>query len=664
MFRFILKKKHHCVQNLIFAGMKKYAMNIFRLSSLTTLLILSLLPNTFHGQNQHICSKAAHAEQMIQNQNTQITRDYNIHHVVLDVEANFSDSTLSGSTTITFTATNNLSQVELDAGENLTVSSVFGQNQTPLPFEVTEDLLQIELGKELQAGERDTLIIFHSARADVDMFAPLSMDAHETGEVMWTLSQPYNAREWWPCNQVLSDKIDSIEIRITTDEQLTGVSNGVLIQDESSNGKRLSVWKHKHPIPAYLVAVAVSNYALTEQKLRLRDEVLTIKNYIFPQSIETFRRDIETGAETFFWFDSLLIPYPYMDEKYGHAQMLRWGGMEHTTISFMNNFNIELYTHELAHQWFGDLVTCGSWRDIWLNEGFATFFQGLIFESFVTGADLPDYWQIWKTLKKQRILEYPHGAVYVDDTTNVNRIFDGRLSYDKGGFVLIMLREKLGHDVFFTALNNYLTHPKFANGYATTPDIINEFENACLCDLRGFFDRWIYGEGYPIFESVYETTGEEIVVEIEQKTSHASVSFFPDSFELAFWKNGKAEIVKTALSRENETLRFAFAGAADSVTLDPRSVFLGEMRAVKKSRLNEVVIYPNPAVDQITVEPADFRQNITSVRLYDTRGQVVWDFTGNQPPPLTIQTAGFTRGVYTLQINTETGEFTKKVILR
>lgn len=655
------------MQNAIFADMKNFAISTFGATLCLALCILCIFPRQFQSQHAHtkeyLCSKASNAGYTLLTQNAQMTRDYKVQHVILDVHADLADSTLSGSTTVALKASGTISQIELDAGENLQVSAVFGQNQTPLPFTQNRGILQIELNNELQPGGADTVIIEHSARAAGDMFAPLSLGTHETGEVMWTLSQPFGAREWWPCNQLLTDKIDSIEIRITTADSLRGVSNGVLIRDEISGGKRTSVWKHKHPIPAYLVCIAVSNYALTEQKLRLRDEVLTIKNYLFPQSAEGFRRDIETGAETFFWFDSLLIPYPYIDEKYGHAQMLRWGGMEHTTISFMNNFNIELYTHELAHQWFGDLITCGSWSDIWLNEGFATFFQGLIFESFVTGDDLPDYWQIWKSSKKRRIMENPGGSVYVEDTTNVYRIFDGRLSYDKGGFVLLMLREKLGHDVFFKAINNYLTNPELAEGYATTPDVIREFENACDCDLTGFFDRWIYGEGYPVFEAVYESSGTDIILEVEQKSSHPSVPFFPDSFELAFWQNGRAATFKTGMTKNRETLRFPVAGAVDSITQDPQNIFLAEWRSLKKSKLGEVKIYPNPAAGQITIEPADFRQNITEVRLYDARGQVVWRFSGIKPPPLTLETSGFTRGVYTLQIKTETSEFTKKIIL-
>lgn len=663
LFRFILKKKHGFIQNPNFALMKIPAYFMLKPSRLRFCLWLCFLVLGYSAQNQHICSKARHADYLFSNADTLISRDYDVYHALLDLKADFNDSTLSGSTTLTFTTLNKLQTLELDAGENLSVTSVFGHNQTPLNFRKVGQLLHIDFDEETDAGETYSVTVFHGSKADVNMFAPLSMDAHETGEVMWTLSQPYNAREWWPCNQVLNDKIDSIEIRITTRGDLTGVSNGVLVSDEYSGGERTSVWKHKHPIPAYLVAVAVSNYTLTKQILKPGGQVLTIKNYIFPQSVERFRKDMERGANTFYWFDSLLIPYPYIDEKYGHAQMLRWGGMEHTTISFMNNFNIELYTHELAHQWFGNLVTCGSWRDIWLNEGFATFFQGLIFESFLVGDDLPDYWHRWKTLKKQRILERPGGAVYVEDTTNVSRIFNGRLSYDKGAFVLLMLRERLGHDVFFEAVNNYLSDQNHADGYAKTPDVIAAFEQSCACDLSEFFNRWIYGQGFPVMDVVYETTGREMVLEVQQITTHGSVRFFPDSFELAFWKNGSAEVVKTALSRSEEVLRFSFEGEVDSITLDPRSVFLGEMRAVKKNVLNEVAVYPNPATDRITIDPADFRQSITAIRLYDVRGQLVWNFEGSEPPPVVVETASFTRGVYTLQINTESGEFTKKLIL-
>ncbi len=129
--------------------------------------------------------------------------------------------------------------------------------------------------------------------------------------------------------------------------------------------------------------------------------------------------------------------------------------MEHQTISFEGYFGEELLSHELAHQWFGNSITCASWSDIWLNEGFATYLSGIIIEK----NDPAENWLAWKKDLINYICSEPGGSVYVQDTTSYQRIFDGRLSYSKGAMVLHMLRSELGDSIFFTSIKNYLNDP-------------------------------------------------------------------------------------------------------------------------------------------------------------------------------------------------------------
>jgi len=169
-------------------------------------------------------------------------------------------------------------------------------------------------------------------------------------------------------------------------------------------------------------------------------------------------------------YTTLFEEYPFANEKYGHAQFGWGGGMEHTTVSFMGSFGRNLIAHELAHQWFGNKITCGSWKDIWLNEGFATYLSGLTIENL----DGNSAFITWKQQRINSITSQPNGAVYLtdSDTTSVNRIFNGRLSYDKGSMVLHMLRKKLGDADFFQGLKNYLADANHAYGYAKTEDFI------------------------------------------------------------------------------------------------------------------------------------------------------------------------------------------------
>ena len=149
-------------------------------------------------------------------------------------------------------------------------------------------------------------------------------------------------------------------------------------------------------------------------------------------------------------YSNLLEKYPFANEKYGHAQFGWGGGMEHTTVSFMIYFERQLIAHEMAHQWFGDKITCGTWKDIWLNEGFATYLAALVIENY----DGLAAFITEKANMINNITSSPNGAVYLTDSEalSVNRVFDSRLSYNKGAMVLNMLRFKLGDAAFFKEL--------------------------------------------------------------------------------------------------------------------------------------------------------------------------------------------------------------------
>jgi len=204
------------------------------------------------------------------------------------------------------------------------------------------------------------------------------------------------------------------------------------------------------------VAIAVTNYAEYSDWLELEDgRKIEILNFVYPENLEKAKTETPVTAEMIALYNRLIGEYPFADEKYGHAQFGWGGGMEHQTMSFMYNFGFELVAHELAHQWFGDYITCGSWQDIWLNEGFATYLSGLVYENLLDGY----WWPQFKKLNVERIVSQPGGSVYVKDTTNIETIFSGRLSYSKGAWILHMLRWTLGDEAFFEGMKSYFIIP-------------------------------------------------------------------------------------------------------------------------------------------------------------------------------------------------------------
>jgi aminopeptidase N len=186
----------------------------------------------------------------------------------------------------------------------------------------------------------------------------------------------------------------------------------------------------------------------------------------------------------------------------------------------MGSFQKNLIAHELAHQWFGDYITCASWNEIWLNEGFASYLEALTFEEFS-----PDSWQQWKDYTRKILMSEPDGAVYCNDVDNIDRIFDSRLSYDKGSYVLHMLRGQLGDTPFFDGMRRYLTDPRVTNGLLLPICFVKQ-EKAAGISLAEFFNDWVYGEGYPVYDIQYTYFSDRLEITVNQSPSLTGGPFF------------------------------------------------------------------------------------------------------------------------------------------
>ena len=243
-------------------------------------------------------------------------------------------------------------------------------------------------------------------------------------------------------------------------------------------------WKHRYPITPYLVSIAVSDYREYSYYIHFSNgDSLLFSNYLYQKDFEKNKEKIKQTDRFMQFYDSLFVPYPFMKEKYGHVQFPIGGGMEHQTISSMGYFDYEIISHELAHQWFGDAITCGSWMDIWLNEGFATYCTGLCYE-FLD----PYWWPRWKNLVIEKITSEEGGSVYPKDTVSVRALFDSRLTYRKAAYVLHMIRWTIGDDNFFQAIRNYLSNSKLSYAFAKTENLISIFEEVADTSLSIFMN--------------------------------------------------------------------------------------------------------------------------------------------------------------------------------
>ena len=441
---------------------------------------------------------------------------------------------IQGSVTSYFTPkTAGFNEVNFDLSISLIVDSV-RYHALAAPFVHNADVLKITLPSVIPVNNLDSIIVYYHGVPPNNGFGSFTTSTHSGTPVMWTLSEPFGAKEWWPCKQNLNDKVDSIDVIITTPKTYRVASIGVLLSETLSGSDKIYHWQSHYPIEAYLVAFAVTNYSVYSHYLPMGPgDSLEILNYVYPENLATAQTQTAGILNIISLFDSLTIPYPFANEKYGHCQFGWGGGMEHQTMSFVSNFSHSLIAHECAHQWFGDMVTCGSWEDIWLNEGFATYMEGLSQEFL-----FPAAWYNWKLSKKNNITSVASGSVLCDDTTSINRIFSSRLSYNKGAYVLHMLRWKLGDVLFFQALRNYLNDPELAFNYAKTPDLINHMETTSGQNLTTFFNQWYYKQGYPSYQIFWHRSGNDVIVKINQSQSHVSVGFFEMPLPIRFTAAG------------------------------------------------------------------------------------------------------------------------------
>jgi aminopeptidase N len=600
------------------------------------------------------------------------TLNYDVTYQELRFTVDPSVYGISGTVTTTFKALSDMTDVVFDFYKTpltsttapFTISSV-KMNNVNLSFvhNINHELV-ITLPNTLVAGNSATVEIIYSGAPSTAEQA-FTTSTHSGTPVLFTLSEPYGARDWWPCKQDLNDKVESIDVYLTAPTQYVSVSNG-LQQSLVNNGDGTSTshYHHGYPIPAYLIAIAVTNYSIYNQQGGLgtvASPFFPIVNYIYPESAASTQLSLAVTPTIINLYETLIGDYPFRSEKYGHAQFGWGGGMEHTTVSFMGGWSRGLIAHEMAHQWFGDKVTCGTWKDIWLNEGITEYMSGLVVENL---DGLPSFVS-WKIGKINSITSQTNGNLYLTDAqiTDVNRIFSNRLTYNKGSMVTNMIRFKMGDANFFQALKNYLADPLLAYKYAVTPQFQSHLEDASGLDFSEFFNDWVYNEGYPTYTITAQNWGAgQAKIVVNQTQSDASVSYF--EMPLLVRLNGSGGqtqdfIVNNTVNNEEFIVNVPFQVV--SVEFDPNREIISRNNTATLSNENfeldqTIVLYPNPAENELHITlPTNV--NLEKIELYNTLGQLV----------LTKEEANFSvtslsSGVHFVKISTNLGVFHKNFI--
>ncbi len=583
--------------------------------------------------------------------------DLKYHRCVWNVDPAVAD--ISGNVTSYFMATTALGQVTFDLNDAMQVDSVqhAGAN---LSFSHAGNVLTITLSSAVPAGTLDSLTVFYHGTPSSGGFGSFIQDTHAGAPIVWTLSEPYGAMDWWPCKQDLNDKIDSVEVFVTAPLGNRVGSNGLLLSVDTAGANTVHHWKTRYPIAAYLVAIAVTNYSAFSNWVPMQNnDSLEVLNYVYPEDLATAQVLAPSIIEIIQLFDSLTIPYPFAEEKYGHAQFNWGGGMEHQTMTFIAGLGYALMAHECAHQWFGDRVTCGSWEDIWLNEGFATYFEGLTVQRY-----FPANWMNWKMNKIASVTSSAGGSVRCVDTTSLWSIFDGRLSYNKGAYVLHMLRWVLGDQQFFQGLKNYLNDPQLAYGYARTSDLKFHLEQVSGLNLTGFFQQWYNGQGYPSYNLTLYPHQNSADIVLSQTTSHPSVPFYEMPVPVQLTDGIYDTIVVLQHSYSGQVFHVNLPFTPVTAFVDPELWILSANNQVTVG-LNEsalttsgVYIFPNPAREFLQWEAGKVLTGTGG--LYSMDGKEVKSFPVNEKSGR-VDVSSLESGVYMLKIRSVDGVFTRKV---
>ena len=560
--------------------------------------------------------------------------------------------------------------IELDFADEMIVDSVKFYGEL-CPFVHESDYLKVPAPETtIPEGYSFSVEVFYHGTPPYTGFGAFNFDTHANIDHIWTLSEPYGARDWWPCKDDPSDKADSVDIIITVPEEQIVASNGILVSETNVGNERKQYhWQETYPICTYLISVTTYPYTVWQDEyIAMNGDTLPLNYYVYPDHYESVYDNYLLTNDMMEVFAQRFGEYPFMGEKYGHAEFGRGGGMEHQTLTSLGGSSQWLIAHELGHQWWGDLVTCASFHHIWLNEGFARFSEAIWEEAYNGIQAYKDYWQSHEY--------YGPGTIFVENPNSVGNIFDGNLSYNKAGWIVHMLRGVMGDSLFFESLQSYVYHDSLAYGAVTTEDFQTVCENVSGLNLGDFFQQWIYGEYYPQYAVSWEMLDtDELIVNIEQ-TQNWQTFRMPIQFNVTTPTETLSFTVENESTYETYNLGLIGADVID-VKLDPDNWILKDVvylsidsNLPQSEQLLIYPAYPNPFNPETTLSffiPENIGQSLAKVVVYDLKGSlvsIIWDGS-IQPGLFTLKwkPKNVASGSYFIRLTTLNTSYSQKVQL-
>lgn len=573
---------------------------------------------------------------------------------------------ISASTKLLIQRKLNSSYFFLNFANTLIVDSIKINNQ-PTSFTHINDKINLNY---FGMDSLINIIVFYHGLPIPTGFGSFVFSSFDGNPVVWSLSQPYGAQDWFPCKNSIEDKADSSRVIITCPDNLIGVSNGVLERvSVNQNDTKTYYWKNSYPISVYLISIAVSNYYeyKTYFHYALNDSLLVV-HYIYPSQFNSLKSQLDKTINMLDFFTRKYTAYPFIKEKYGHAQVNFSGGMEHQTITSIGSFTDNVIAHELAHMWFGDYITCKNWHHIWLNEGFATYSEALYIEETIGKEGYDEFIRNRMNFAKNAV-----GTIYVQDISSLYEIFNPYRSYAKGSIVLHMLRGVVGDSLFFKILKNYLSDSLIAYNTALTENFVDICEFVSGLELDYFFNQWIYGENYPKYviswgyEKIYQNNY-KINLNISQ-SQNSNPPFFKMPIEILIKTKDKDTLIRVFNDTSVANYNFTVVGEPQKLIFDPNNKILKDKfgdETFEKISYSLGQNYPNPfnSATKIDFEILEYTQ--VNLEVYDILGRKVKTLVNQKLKPgkynIEFYPENLSSGIYLYKLTTEHFSETKKMI--
>lgn len=458
-----------------------------------------------------------------------------------------------------------------------------GAESIPLNFYDNMKVKQVQInGMNADYGLDDKILSIQRKNKDLDSidirivysgtpkslgFGSFNFETHQNHPFVYSLNEPVFASTWLPCIDLPDDKAQ-VDMFITNDTCCVSLSNGKLVETKIAGGKKNYHWKTIYPISTYLIAIYSGKYKSFSQKyVSVTKDSLNLSYFAFESDLENAKKDFGDHPAYFKVFEEIFGAYPFIKEKYFVAEFL-WqnGAMEHQTLTGIGSnfvgghkFFTDMLVHELAHHWWGNAVGPKTWKDIWLNEGFATYSSALYWEKTAGPRAL-------QSTMSGRFGSFENGKLY-----NPGNALFGNLVYNKGGWVLHMLRREVSDDNFFRTLREYLAMYKYGN--ASTYDFKKLCEKVSGKNLTQFFNQWVFnGEG--IIELAYDWSAEpsgtdfSLVFNTEQLQNGYDIYKFPVDVKFIYEGN-ESETKTLRITQKQQRFSFTLKKKPKEILLDP-----------------------------------------------------------------------------------------------